>query len=72
MLRSPSSLEILLVANLREQMLLFYLRQQKFLELLEVGSRARALEVMRSELVPLDQPLELTRPLARYEQAVTL
>ncbi|RPA72278.1 WD domain-containing protein [Ascobolus immersus RN42] len=53
--------------NLREDadvnMLLFYLRQQKFLECLEAGNRSKALEVMRLELNPLDQPIELTQVL---------
>ncbi|KAF8540353.1 WD40-repeat-containing domain protein [Trichophaea hybrida] len=38
--------------------LLFYLRQQKFLELLEIRNLSRALQVLRNELTPLNHSVE--------------
>ncbi|RPB03597.1 WD40 repeat-like protein [Choiromyces venosus 120613-1] len=38
--------------------LLFYMRQQKFLELLEVANVSKALHVLRTELTPLNQSVE--------------
>ena len=48
------------------QALLFYMRQQKFLELLEVADVSKALHVLRTELTPLNQSVEKLHSLSRY------
>jgi hypothetical protein len=46
--------------------MLFYLRQQKFLELLEARDLASALGVLRQELTPLNFDVERLHALSRY------
>lgn len=47
------------------QTLLFYMRQQKFLELLEAREVSKALQVLRTELTPLNQSVEKLHSLSR-------
>lgn len=42
------------------------MRQQKFLELLEVADVSKALQVLRMELTPLNQSVEKLHSLSRY------
>lgn len=42
------------------------MRQQKFLELLEVADVSKALRVLRMELTPLNQSVEKLHSLSRY------
>ncbi|PYH89342.1 WD40 repeat-like protein [Aspergillus ellipticus CBS 707.79] len=50
----PANEKLVLVAHAEKNEMLFYLRQQKFLELLEARDLAAALIVLRHELTPLN------------------
>lgn len=52
--------------------MLFYLRQQKFLELLEIGNLPKALQVLRNELTPLNHSVERLHFLSRYKHMLEL
>ena len=54
-----------LLTPINPQELLFYMRQQKFLELLEVKDITKALSVLRTELTPLNQSEDKLHSLAR-------
>lgn len=48
------------------QALLFYIRKQKFLELLEAKESTKALHVLRTELTPLGHDMKELHFLSRY------
>ncbi|OJJ32812.1 hypothetical protein ASPWEDRAFT_52944 [Aspergillus wentii DTO 134E9] len=52
--KTPSREKLALGANAEKNEMLFYLRQQKFLELLEARNLGAALMVLRQELTPLN------------------
>ncbi|EPS34943.1 hypothetical protein PDE_09908 [Penicillium oxalicum 114-2] len=52
--KGASEENILLAEDVNQNEMLFYLRQQKFLELLEARDLASALQVLRQELTPLN------------------
>jgi len=65
--RKPPPEETLLLAEEADRNeMLFYLRQQKFLELLEARDLAAALGVLRQELTPLNFDVERLHALSRY------
>ncbi|CUS10601.1 unnamed protein product [Tuber aestivum] len=51
--------------------LLFYMRQQKFLELLEVADVSKALHVLRTELTPLNQSVEKLHSLSSLMMCIS-
>lgn len=65
--RKPPLEERLILADHADKSeMLFYLRQQKFLELLEARDLASALVVLRQELTPLNYDVDRLHTLARY------
>lgn len=65
--RKPPPEETLLLAEGADRNgMLFYLRQQKFLELLEARDLAAALSVLRQELTPLKFDVDRLHALSRY------
>ena len=58
--------KLLLVENADKNEMLFYLRQQKFLELLEARNLGGALMVLRGELTPLNYDVARLHALSRY------
>jgi hypothetical protein len=52
--------------------MLFYLRQQKFLELLEARDLAAALNVLRQELTPLNYDVNRLHALSRYCRSTSI
>lgn len=60
----PKGLE--LAEGCEKNVLRFWLRQQKFLELLEARDIGRALIVLRTELTPLNQEIGRLHELSRY------
>lgn len=65
--RKPPAEETLVLAEDADRSeMLFYLRQQKFLELLEGRDLAAALIVLRQELTPLNFDVERLHALSRY------
>lgn len=62
----PATTEkLLLVENAEKNEMLFYLRQQKFLELLEARDLGSALTVLRHELTPLNYDVGRLHALSR-------
>jgi hypothetical protein len=65
--RNPPPEEILLLSeDADSNEMLFYLRQQKYLELLEARDLSAALSVLRQELTPLNFDVERLHALSRY------
>lgn len=65
--RSGRGEKLLLAENADKNEMLFYLRQQKFLELLEARDLGAALMVLRGELTPLNYDIGRLHALSRYE-----
>lgn len=63
--KAPPEEDLLLVENADRNEMLFYLRQQKFLELLEARDVASALTVLRQELTPLNYDIDRLHALSR-------
>lgn len=66
----PSEGTLMLAEDADRNEMLFYLRQQKFLELLEARDLAAALCVLRQELTPLNFDIERLHALSRYCRSV--
>lgn len=64
--RKSSETTLVLAEGADRNEMLFYLRQQKFLELLEARDLAAALCVLRQELTPLNFDVERLHALSRY------
>lgn len=64
--KSPQEETLVLSEEADRNEMLFYLRQQKFLELLEARDLAAALNVLRQELTPLNFDIERLHALSRY------
>lgn len=64
--KSPQEETLVLSEEADRNEMLFYLRQQKFLELLEARDLAAALNVLRQELTPLNFDVERLHALSRY------
>lgn len=62
---SPTREKLLLVEGADQNEMLFYLRQQKFLELLEARDLGAALTVLRQELTPLNYDVARLHALSR-------
>ena len=62
----PPEETLVLAADADRNAMLFHLRQQKFLELLEERDLAAALGVLRQELTPLNFDVERLHALSRY------
>lgn len=58
--------KLVLAENANKNEMLFYLRQQKFLELLEARDLGAALLVLRTELTPLNYDMSRLHALSRY------
>jgi hypothetical protein len=73
--QSDASEEMLVLAeDANRSEMLFYLRQQKFLELLEARELGSALQVLRQELTPLNYDVDRLHALSRlviFESSVT-
>lgn len=63
---SANEERLLLAENADKNEMLFYLRQQKFLELLEARDLGAALMVLRGELTPLNYDIVRLHALSRY------
>lgn len=63
--KSPLEDTLVLAEDADRNEMLFYLRQQKFLELLEARDLAAALAVLRKELTPLNFDVERLHALSR-------
>jgi hypothetical protein len=64
--KPPPEETLVLTEEADRNEMLFYLRQQKFLELLEARDLAAALAVLRQELTPLNFDVERLHALSRY------
>lgn len=64
--KAPSEETLVLAENADRNEMLFFLRQQKFLELLEARDMASALIVLRQELTPLNYDIERLHALSRW------
>lgn len=64
--KSPQEETLVLAEEADRNEMLFYLRQQKFLELLEARDLPAALNVLRQELTPLNFDVERLHALSRY------
>lgn len=64
--KPPPEETLVLAADADRNEMLFYLRQQKFLELLEERDLAAALGVLRQELTPLHFDVDRLHALSRY------
>lgn len=62
---SPDEKTLLLAEDADRSKMLFYLREHKFLELLEAGDLGAALIVLRQELTPLNYNVERLHALSR-------
>lgn len=63
--KAPPEETLVLAENAERNEMLFYLRQQKFLELLEARDVASALTVLRQELTPLNYDIDRLHALSR-------
>lgn len=63
--KQPNREKLVLAENANKNEMLFYLRQQKFLELLEVRDLGAALAVLRTELTPLNYDIGRLHALSR-------
>lgn len=71
--RKSSQEETLVLAEEADKNeMLFYLRQQKFLEMLEARDLAAALNVLRQELTPLNFDVERLHALSRYCRSIDI
>jgi hypothetical protein len=61
----PDEKTLILAEDADRNEMLFYLRQQKFLELLEAGDLGAALIVLRQELTPLNYDVDRLHALSR-------
>lgn len=61
----PNRQKLVLAENANKNEMLFYLRQQKFLELLEARDLGAALAVLRTELTPLNYDIGRLHALSR-------
>lgn len=64
--KSPPEETLVLAEGADRNGMMFYLRQQKFLELLEARDLAAALSVLRQELTPLKFDVDRLHALSRY------
>lgn len=64
--KPPQDDTLVLAEEADRNEMLFYLRQQKFLELLDARDLAAALNVLRQELTPLNFDVERLHALSRY------
>lgn len=62
---NPPRNKLVLAENANKNEMLFYLRQQKFLELLEARDLGEALMVLRTELTPLNYDIGRLHALSR-------
>lgn len=63
--KPPPEKTLVLAEDADRNEMLFYLRQQKFLELLEAGDLGAALIVLRQELTPLNYDIDRLHSLSR-------
>ena len=71
--RQSSQEETLVLAEEADKNeMLFYLRQQKFLEMLEARDLAAALNILRQELTPLNFDVERLHALSRYCRSIDI
>lgn len=64
--KAPPEETLVLAQDADRNEMLFYLRQQKFLELLEARDLASALTVLRQELTPLNYNVDRLHALSRW------